>query len=116
MSARMMPASEDPIRPKETTTVRITVDGEAMTGVTGQSIAGVMMANDTLELRRTVSDCPRGMFCGIGVCFDCLVEVDGLGDVRACQRRAHDGDVVNTRQAPASRPPAAQADSHGGSA
>ncbi|WP_297362048.1 2Fe-2S iron-sulfur cluster-binding protein [Mycetocola sp.] len=37
------------------------------------------------------------MFCGIGVCFDCLVEVNGDRDVRACQRRAVDGDVVVTQ-------------------
>lgn len=111
----MLPGGKDPIRPNETTPVRITVDGAAMTGVAGQSIAGVMMANDTLELRRTVSDRPRGVFCGIGVCFDCLVEVNGLGDVRACQRKAHEGDIVNTRQASAAQLPAAQADARGGS-
>ncbi|MFE7992088.1 2Fe-2S iron-sulfur cluster-binding protein, partial [Streptomyces shenzhenensis] len=33
---------------------------------------------------------------GIGVCFDCLVTVNGLGDVRACQRLVADGDVVET--------------------
>lgn len=97
MGARILPAGSDPIRPKETTTVTITVDGEEVTGVTGQSIAGVVMAGDRLELRRTaVGHRPRGVFCGIGVCFDCLVEVNGVSDVRSCQRRARDGDIVVT--------------------
>jgi hypothetical protein len=43
---------------------------------------------------------PRGVFCGIGVCFDCLVEVNGMRDVRACQRRAHEGDVVVSQHDP----------------
>lgn len=96
MPARMLPAGDDPIRPLEVTPVTIVVDGELLAGALGQSIAGVLMANDRLELRRTVSGHkPRGVFCGIGVCFDCLVEVNGVRDVRACQRRARDGDVVS---------------------
>lgn len=99
MGARMFPAADDPIRPGETIPVTITVDGEAMTGISGQSIAGMVMACDQLELRRTASgDRPRGVFCGIGVCFDCLVEVNGVQDVRACQRKAREGDVVSTRE------------------
>ncbi len=97
MGARMLPAGADPIRPLETTAVTITVDGETVTGITGQSIAGIVMACDQLELRRTASaDRPRGVFCGIGVCFDCLIEVNGVQDVRACQRKARDGDAVVT--------------------
>lgn len=98
MGARMLPAGGDRIRPDTTTTVTITVDGEPATGITGQSIAGIVMAGDRLDLRRTAAgDRPRGVFCGIGVCFDCLVEVNGVQDVRACQRKARDGDAINTR-------------------
>lgn len=101
MGARMLPASDDPISPLETTAVTITVDGEPTTGIVGQSIAGILMANDQLELRRTaIHNRPRGVFCGIGVCFDCLVEVNGVRDVRACQRKARDGDVVFTHPDP----------------
>lgn len=107
MPARMMPASKDLIRPGLTTAVTITVDGESATGVAGQSIAGVIMATDRLALRRTIATGrPRGVFCGIGVCFDCIVEVNGLRDVRACQRAARDGDVVTTRPEPVDDTPA----------
>lgn len=76
--------------------VHITVDGRPLTGVSGQSIAGVMMAAGIRSWRSTArTDAPRGIFCGIGVCFDCLVSVDGVRDVRACQRRAREGDVVD---------------------
>jgi predicted molibdopterin-dependent oxidoreductase YjgC len=81
--------------------VTIDVDGEPVTGVLGQSLAGVILAGGTLGLRRTsVNDQPRGVFCGIGVCYDCLVEVNGQRDVRSCQRRATDGDVVCTQYDP----------------
>ncbi|MEV4896137.1 2Fe-2S iron-sulfur cluster-binding protein [Nonomuraea sp. NPDC055795] len=39
---------------------------------------------------------PRGLFCGIGVCFDCLVEVNGRPAERACQLEARPGDEVST--------------------
>lgn len=92
-----MPPGDDPIRPGDATTVTISVDGTDVSGIDGQSIAGILMASDRLELRRTArEDRPRGVFCGIGVCFDCLVEVNGVHDVRACQRKAHDGDTIVT--------------------
>ncbi len=97
MAARMLPSHEDPIRPEEPTALSLTIDGESITGLLGQSIAGVIMANDRLGFRQTAHrNRPRGVFCGIGVCFDCLVEVNGLSDVRACQRKAREGDVVVT--------------------
>lgn len=104
MGARMLPAGADSIRPGETSPVTIMVDGTPVTGITGQSIAGIVMACDQLELRRTASaDRPRGVFCGIGVCFDCLVEVNGVQDVRACQRKAREGDTVITSHTAAAK-------------
>lgn len=41
---------------------------------------------------------PRGLFCGIGVCFDCLVTVNGQPSVRACLAPARPGDVVRTQE------------------
>ena len=61
------------------------------------AIAGVLLAYGRRSWRRAPSGGPRGIFCGIGVCFDCLVTVNGLPDVRACRRRARDGDVVTTQ-------------------
>jgi predicted molibdopterin-dependent oxidoreductase YjgC len=101
MTARLLPFSDDPIRPSAPASVTIRFDGAAIDGVSGQSIAGVILASGPLAFRRTsVSGKPRGVFCGIGVCFDCLVEVNGDRDVRACQRRAADGDVVVTQHDP----------------
>jgi hypothetical protein len=76
-------------------TVTITVDGVPVSGRAGQSIAGVLLAAGQHAWRTTsFGNAPRGIFCGIGACFDCVVQVNGLADVRACLRRAHDGDAV----------------------
>jgi predicted molibdopterin-dependent oxidoreductase YjgC len=101
MVAKLLPFGRDRIRPEQPEAVMISVDGEPVTGVLGQSIAGVILVGGELGLRRTsVANSPRGVFCGIGVCFDCLVEVNGIRDVRACQRPAHEGDVVVTQHDP----------------
>jgi hypothetical protein len=75
--------------------VTITVDGEPVVGAAGQTIAGVLIAAGRTAWRTTsFTGEPRGAFCGIGVCFDCVVTVNGDRDVRACLRRASDGDEV----------------------
>ncbi|GAA2439213.1 (2Fe-2S)-binding protein [Actinomadura vinacea] len=90
MSPRLVRADGD-------TPLRVTVDGQPLQGVRGQTIAGVLLAAGRLAWREGPSGAPRGVFCGIGVCFDCLVTVNGLRDVRACRRRARDGDEITTQ-------------------
>jgi predicted molibdopterin-dependent oxidoreductase YjgC len=94
VSQALLPEN-DPIRPGGSTPIGITVDGKPATGLTGQTIAAIMMAEGRLSWRRSsVAGEPRGLFCGIGICFDCLVVVNGERDVRACQRRAVSGDAI----------------------
>ena len=101
MSAFAIPPGDDPIAPAQSPAIGITVDGGRVTGVDGQSIAGVMLAAGRVAWRTTARGRrPRGVFCGIGVCFDCLVTVNGIRDVRACQRLARDGDVVTIQDEP----------------
>lgn len=73
--------------------IRITVDDEAIEGRDGQTIAGVLIAAGRTAWR-TAQSGDRGVFCGIGVCHDCLVTVNDVEGVRACQREAVDGDRV----------------------
>lgn len=88
----------DPAHPEQTATLTITVDDTAYTGVAGQTLAGVLLASGRTQWRRTSAQGrPRGLFCGIGVCFDCIATVNGVRDVRLCQRRAADGDRVETQ-------------------
>lgn len=74
-------------------TVRITVDGDPIGGRDGQTIAGVLLGAGAVAWR-TAAGADRGVFCGIGVCHDCLVTVNGVEGVRACQRTAVDGDEI----------------------
>jgi D-hydroxyproline dehydrogenase subunit gamma len=105
VAPRLLPWRDDPTQPTEPVPLTISVDGLPVTGIVGQSLAGVILASGTVGFRRTSQDGrPRGVFCGIGVCYDCLVEVNGLRDVRACQRRAADGGVVVTQHDPLPAP------------
>ncbi|MBO2447402.1 (2Fe-2S)-binding protein [Actinomadura barringtoniae] len=97
MSPRLVRSQDDATGRRPDTPLQITIDGDAMPGVQGQTIAGVLLAGGRHAWREGPSGAPRGVFCGIGVCFDCLVTVNGERDVRACRRRAHDGDVVTTQ-------------------
>ncbi len=77
--------------------IHITVDGEPLPGVEGQTVAGILLASGRLSWRTTRSGAPRGVFCGIGACFDCVLTVNEVPDVRACRRRATDGDEIRTQ-------------------
>ena len=74
-------------------------DGRPVPYLPGQTVGAALWAQGVRSWRRTrVEGRPRGLFCGIGVCFDCLVEVDGRPDQRACLVPARDGAVVRTQE------------------
>lgn len=98
MGPRMRRREDDPAQPRSARTVRFTLDGEPVECADGQTIAGALLAAGRSAWRTTsVEGRPRGVFCGIGVCFDCIVTVDEDRDVRACLRRVQDGDDVRTQ-------------------
>jgi aerobic-type carbon monoxide dehydrogenase small subunit (CoxS/CutS family) len=76
-----------------------TFDGEPVKAVPGQTIGAALLAAGARSLRTTRFERrPRGLFCGIGVCFDCLVTVNGRPSQRACLVAAAPGDVVATQE------------------
>jgi hypothetical protein len=76
----------------------VMVDGVEVTAQEGQTVAGLLLALGKDSWRDTRRNGrPRGVFCGIGVCFDCLVVVNGAPDVRACQRTLAPGDVIRAQ-------------------
>ncbi|MFY1670192.1 2Fe-2S iron-sulfur cluster-binding protein [Plantactinospora sp. WMMB334] len=78
------------------------MDGEPVSARAGQTLAAALLASGCRTLRRTrFAGRPRGVFCGIGVCFDCVVVCNGVPGVRACLRPAEPGDVVDTGRHPA---------------
>ncbi|MEQ7126569.1 (2Fe-2S)-binding protein [Actinopolymorpha sp. B11F2] len=78
----------------------IVVDGRRVAVRPGQSVAGALLAAGIRSWRTTRTGKQRGLFCGIGVCFDCLVTVNGRRSVRACVAEARPGDVVSTGSEP----------------
>ena len=82
--------------------IRLTFDGAPLAAAPGVSLAAALTAVGHRALRRTETGGARGVFCGMGVCQDCLVTVDGRPNRRACMTEARDGMAVET-QAP--RPP-----------
>ena len=80
------------------TTFTIELDGEPIEVEPGQSVAAALIAAGHRSWRRTrIGDRPRGVFCGIGVCFDCLATINGTPNQRACLVEAAPGDVVTTQ-------------------
>ncbi|MGN6612531.1 MAG: (2Fe-2S)-binding protein [Angustibacter sp.] len=74
-------------------------DGRQVPFDDGQSIAAALLAHGVRSWRTTRVDArPRGLFCGIGICFDCLLVVDGRPNVRACLTPARPGMVVQTQE------------------
>jgi D-hydroxyproline dehydrogenase subunit gamma len=71
--------------------VTIELDGTSVEAYEGDTVAAVLLALGEAATRRTVRGEPRGLFCGMGVCFDCLVVVDGVPNTRACMTWVRDG-------------------------
>lgn len=101
--------------------VEFTFDGRPLTAQPGQTVGAALLAEGIRSWRTTrFGGRPRGLFCGIGVCFDCLVTVNGEPNVRACLAVLAPGDVVRTQvgdgrgDAPASDSTADDAISGGG--
>lgn len=77
--------------------IAISVDGRAVNCRDGETIAAALIGAGEIAWRTTRrAGEARGLFCGIGVCFDCLVMVNGEGPVRACLVPAEPGDRVIT--------------------
>ena len=75
--------------------VRLTFDGESIDAYEGETIAAALLAAGHRVWRTTGGRGePRGLFCNMGICFECLVQVDGRPNVRACQTPVADGMQV----------------------
>lgn len=94
-----VPDQQDPARPRYSAEFVVEVDGERIGARAGQTVAAVLMSIGRTSWRSTRQHGrPRGLFCGIGACFDCLLVVNDVPDVRACQRVVAPGDVIRTQR------------------
>jgi D-hydroxyproline dehydrogenase subunit gamma len=76
--------------------LRFTFNGAEVTGQSGDTIAAALLAKGHRVFRQTpTTAAPRGPYCMMGSCFECLVVVDGE-TVQACQTAAQDGLTVTS--------------------
>lgn len=79
-------------------TITIYLDGEPISARSGETVAACLLRAGVSRFRTTpVSGQPRLPFCMIGHCFDCLVEVAGIGSRQACLTQVQEGMTVRTQ-------------------
>jgi predicted molibdopterin-dependent oxidoreductase YjgC len=79
-------------------TVPFTVDGREVRARDGDTVAAALLAAGIDHCRTTpVSGAPRAPYCMMGVCFDCLVAIDGVGNRQGCLVRVRPGMRVETQ-------------------
>lgn len=79
--------------------VSLRVDGESIAAFRGESLAAALLASGRRVLRRTAREsAPRGLFCAMGICFDCVVTVNGRPGVRSCVTPVDEGLTVTTHR------------------
>ncbi|MFE7542060.1 (2Fe-2S)-binding protein [Streptomyces platensis] len=77
----------------------ITMDGSPVPALPGQSVAAALWSAGILAWRTTrTAGRPRGAFCGIGQCYDCLATINGEPNRRACLVPASPGDAITTQE------------------
>lgn len=82
-------------------TIRFTFDGRPLSARGGDTVAAALLANGIVACRETpVSGAQRGPYCLMGVCFDCLVVIDGVGNRQACLTPLREGMAVETQHGP----------------
>jgi sarcosine oxidase subunit alpha len=80
---------------EEGAVVRLTLDGRPIEARAGDSVAAALLAAGIDTCRTTpVSGAPRGPYCMMGVCFDCLVTIDGVGNRQGCLVPVAEGMAV----------------------
>ncbi|MCX8453667.1 sarcosine oxidase subunit alpha [Paenarthrobacter ureafaciens] len=91
--------SEHPVLgPLDSEEIEFEFDGTTYRGRQGDSIASALLANGVRTLRYSNRDGePRGIYCGIGHCFECRMTVNGVPSIRACITPACDGDVLESQ-------------------
>ena len=85
--------------------VKFEFDGKEMEGYEGEPIAAALKAADVMVHRYTQKKHkPRGIFCAIGRCTDCVMIVDGVPNVRTCITPLKAGMVVRTQYGVSEKP------------
>jgi sarcosine oxidase subunit alpha len=77
-------------------TVTLVVNGVSVEMPVGSMVSAAILKTGTNAFRRSVMGEPRGPLCGMGICFECRVTIDGEAHCRSCQTVCKDGMDVRT--------------------
>jgi D-hydroxyproline dehydrogenase subunit gamma len=76
--------------------ITLTVNGKPITVPTGSMVSAAVALAGTTAYRRSVTGEPRGPLCGMGICFECRVTINGCLHSRSCQIPCESGMRVDT--------------------
>jgi len=77
--------------------LEIIVDGDPIQAYSGETVAAALMAAGRWT-HQIHNGRPLAAFCNIGVCYSCLMTINGVSGVRACQTHVADGLIIETRR------------------
>ena len=82
---------------KRGTKMELTVDGRAVPAFEGETVLAALQAAGIKKLRHSRQSVEaRGALCGMGICYECRVTINGVPDQRACMTPVQDGMVIAT--------------------
>ncbi len=76
--------------------MKVTVNGKPVEVPNGTMVSAAVALAGVTAFRRSVTGEPRAPLCGMGICFECRVTVDGRPHVRSCQTPCREGLEVRT--------------------
>lgn len=86
----------EPLAPPSNDVVTIVCDGRELRVPAGISVAAAMLGGGVRAFRRSVSGDDRAPLCGMGICYECRVTIDGVPHRRACLVTVIDGLQITT--------------------
>ena len=79
-------------------TVELSINGRGVSVAAGSSVAAALLDAGVRAFRSSVTNEPRSALCGMGVCFECRVAIDGVPHRRACLVQVAEGMRVTTAE------------------
>ena len=76
--------------------IELIIDNKIILVERGITVATAILAGDTDSFRVSVSGEPRFPLCGIGICFECRVTIDGVSQQKSCQTLVEEGMNIIT--------------------
>jgi hydrogen cyanide synthase HcnA len=82
---------------RRSTSFTVTIDGEIVKAYAGETAATVLLASGRLKISLSKYGQSTGVFCGMGICGECLVTFNNEPSIRACRTLVQPGDRIETQ-------------------